>query len=402
VRLGCIAAGIRIKWTNCSEVIPERIALMPASILFVHQGYELYGSDRTLMQSVEAAARRWPNARITVLLPSDGVLREALLPFVRDVRVTDLAILRKSDLKKMKMRDVGGLLKKILKARRMICAYDLTYINTVMVMDYILAACVARRPRIVHVHEIPTGAASLVFSALLMLTRGFAIFNSNATRRSFRLLFRQQFAIVWNGVAAAPDLPAAATHLKLNLLLIGRFNSWKGQALLLRAAAQLPAGLRRGVNIRLVGSVFGDQKHFADELVTLISELGLSETVEICPFTTDPYLHYSWADVVVVPSTKPEPFGLVAIEAMATGRSVIAANHGGLAEIVVDGVTGSLFEPGSVESLAAAIASYIDDPERITDEGSAGRNRFEKEFEESHYKTKITNIIERVCESSMA
>jgi len=374
---------------------------MPASILFVHQGYELYGSDRTLIQSVEAAARRWPNARITVLLPSEGVLREALLPFARDVRVQDLAILRKRNLWKMKMRDAGGLLKKVLKARRTMCGYDLTYINTVMVMDYILAACIVRRPRIVHVHELPTGVASLFFSTLLMLSRAFAIFNSNATRRSFWILLGQRYAIVWNGVAAAPELPAVATHPKLNFLLIGRFNSWKGQALLLRAVAQLPPGLRTQVNVRLVGSVFGDQKHFADELVTLIAELGLSETVEICPFTTDPYLHYSWADVVVVPSTKPEPFGLVAIEAMAAGRSVIAANHGGLSEIVVDGVTGSLVEPGSERSLAAAIVSYIEDPARITDEGSAGRNRFEKEFEETHYKMKIIEIIEKVCESSM-
>jgi glycosyltransferase involved in cell wall biosynthesis len=373
---------------------------MPASILFVHQGYELYGSDRTLIQSVEATARRWPNARITVLLPSDGVLREALLPFARDVRVTELAILRKSNLKKMKMRDMGGLLKKILKARRMICAYDLTYINTVMVMDYILAACVVRRPRIVHVHEIPTGAASFFFSALLMLSRGFAIFNSNATRRSFWLLLGQRYAIVWNGVAAAPEIPAVATHPKLNLLLIGRFNSWKGQALLLRAAAQLPAELRTRINVRLVGSVFGAQKHFADELVALVAELGISEIVEMCPFTADPYSHYFWADVVVVPSTKPEPFGLVAIEAMAAGRSVIAANHGGLSEIVVDGVTGSLIEPGSVESLVAAIVSYIGDSARVTNEGNAGRKRFEKEFEESHYKLKITDIVARLRESS--
>ena len=375
---------------------------MPSSILFVHQGYELYGSDRTLIQSVDAAASRWPEARITVLLPCDGVLRKALLAFADDVRVVDLAILRKSDLRKMKLRDVGGLLKKISEARRMMCAYDVTYINTVMVMDYILASCVVRRPCIVHVHEIPTGAASFFFSDLLMLSRAFAIFNSKATRRSFRLLFRQRHAIVWNGVATPPELTAVASHTKLNLLLIGRFNSWKGQAILLRAVAQLPTGLRTRVNVRLVGSVFGDQTHFTDELVRLIAEQGLSDVVEMFPFTADPYPHYFWADVVVVPSTKPEPFGLVAIEAMAAGRSVIAANHGGLPEIVVDGVTGSLVVPGSVESLAAAIVSYIEDPARLTTEGDAGRERFANQFEESHYKLKITNIIAELCESRIA
>ena len=375
---------------------------MPASILFVHQGYELYGSDRTLIQSVDAAASRWPEARITVLLPCDGVLRKALFAFADDVRVVDLAILRKSNLRKMKLRDVGGLLKKISEARRMMCAYDVTYINTVMVMDYLVAACFARRPRIVHVHEIPTGAASFFFSTLLMLSRAFAIFNSKATCRSFRLLFRQRHAIVWNGVATPSDMAAAASHTKLNLLLIGRFNSWKGQAILLRAVAQLPSGLRARVNVRLVGSVFGDQKYFTDELVRLIAEHGLSDVVEMFPFTADPYPHYFWADVVVVPSTKPEPFGLVAIEAMAAGRSVIAANHGGLPEIVVDGVTGSLVVPGSVESLAAAIVSYIEDPARVTTEGDAGRERFANQFEESHYMLKITNIIAELCESRTA
>lgn len=366
---------------------------MPSSILFVHQGYELYGSDRTLIQSVQAAACRWPAARITVLLPSDGDLRAALLSVVDDVRIVDLAVLRKSNLKNLKLRDVAGFIRKILEARRMMRAYDVTYINTVVIMDYIIAAGVTRRPRIVHVHEIPTGLAALFFSALLTLSRAFLISNSHATQRSLRLPFWQRRAIVWNGVAAPPELPPAASHSKLNLLLIGRFNSWKGQEVLLRAVAQLPRGLRSRLSVRLVGSVFGDQAHFADMLVRLVAEHGLSEIVEMFPFTPDPHQHYTWADIVVVPSTKPEPFGLVAIEAMAAGCSVIAANHGGLSEIVVDGVTGSFVVPGSIESLAAAIMRYLDDPTLAAAEGDAGRERFVAEFEESHYMSKIANII---------
>ncbi len=375
---------------------------MPVSILFVHQGYELYGSDRTLIQSVDAATTRWPDARITVLLPGDGDLRRALLSLTDDVRIVDLAILRKSNLKRMKFRDFARLLNKVSEARQMMSAYDVTYINTVMVMDYILAACFVRRPRIIHVHEIPTGPASFFFSSLLMLSRAFAIFNSNSTRRSFRLLFKQRYAIVWNGVAAPPGLPSLVPHTKLNLLLIGRFNSWKGQALLLRAIAQLPTAQRFQVNVRLVGGVFGDQNHFTDQLVSLIAKHGLSDLVEMFPFAPDPFEHYTWADIVVVPSIKPEPFGLVAIEAMAAGRSVIAANHGGLLEIVEDGVTGSLVVPNSVESLAAILGSYIEDPCRATTEGNAGRERFARLFEESHYKGKITNIIAELCESGRA
>jgi len=375
---------------------------MPGSILFVHQGYELYGSDRTLIQSVAAAAARWPNARITVLLPSDGVLRAALLAHVSDVRIVDLAILRKSNLKKLKIGDIGRLAKKIRTARQMMRAYDLTYINTVMVMDYILAASITQRPRIVHVHEIPTGVVALFFSALLTLSRAFIVFNSRATRRSFILPFGTRSTIVWNGVAAPAEALPITAHDKLNLLLIGRFNAWKGQTILLHAVAALPIELRARVSVRLVGSVFGDQNHFEEELVGIISRHDLSAAVQIFPFTPDPSPHYSWADIVVVPSTRPEPFGLVAIEAMAAARCVIAANHGGLSEIVVDSVTGTFVQPGSVESLTEAIAGYIENPLRAQAEGIAGRERFMAQFEESHYKSRVTSIIEKLCAPASA
>jgi glycosyltransferase involved in cell wall biosynthesis len=370
---------------------------MPRSILFVHQGYDLYGSDRTFIQSVQAAANRWPDAQITVLLPGEGLLKAALLSVVSDVRVADLAILRKSNLKNMKLRDIGRFARKIAEARRTMATYDLTFINTLVVMDYILAACFVRRPSIVHVHEIPTRAAALFFSTLLMLSRAFVIFNSHATSGSFMLLPWQGRAVVWNGVAGPKDVPAEAPHAKLNVLYIGRFNAWKGQSMVPLAIALLPLEVRAQLSVRMVGSVFGGQIHFRDELVRTIGERGVSEVIELLPFNPDPYSLYFWADVVLVPSVKPEPFGLVAIEAMAAGRPVIAAKHGGLREIVVDGVTGILIEPGSVESLATAIRSYIGNAERIRAEGDAGRERFAAQFEESQFKLKITNIIDQLC-----
>jgi glycosyltransferase involved in cell wall biosynthesis len=260
-------------------------------------------------------------------------------------------------------------------------------------LDYILAAGMVRRPRIIHVHEIPTGLAAVVFSGMVMLNGALVIFNSRATQRSFRLPFWQRSAVVWNGVARPPQLPSAGNHSGLNVLLIGRFNSWKGQEVLLRAVALMPADQRGRLRVRLVGDFFGDQEHFAERIQRVIAEEGLSEIVEIHPFATDPYEHYGWSDLVVVPSIKPEPFGLVAIEAMAAGRSVIAANHGGLAEIVVDGVTGTLVAPGSIQSLASAIGSYIDNPARLIAEGNSGQKRFADKFDEQYYKMKIGEII---------
>jgi glycosyltransferase involved in cell wall biosynthesis len=375
---------------------------MPLRILFVHQGYELYGSDRTLIQSVEALARRFPESKITVLLPSAGDLHSALMSIVDDVRIVDLAVLRKANVKRIRLRDIGGFIKRVLEARRLMLTYDVTYINTVLIMDYMVAASMVRSPRIIHVHEIPSRTAALFFSSLAALSRALIVFNSEATRRSFKLPFWQRSAVVWNGVASPSELPSRSKDSRLRLLLIGRFNSWKGQELLLKAVASLSGEQRKRLSVRLVGSVFGDQHHFVDKLVRVIAEEGLGEIVEMRPFTPEPYEHYSWADVVVVPSIKPEPFGLVAIEAMAAGCSVIAANHGGLSEIVVDGVTGSLVEPGSIPSLAFAIGGYIDNPARVIAEGYAGRSRFLAEFEEKHYKVKIGDIVASLCKPFVA
>jgi glycosyltransferase involved in cell wall biosynthesis len=66
--------------------------------------------------------------------------------------------------------------------------------------------------------------------------------------------------------------------------------------------------------------------------------------------------------MVIVPSVWPEPFGLVALEAMAAGRPVIASGTGGLVDVVSDGETGFLLPPGNEQSLRNAICRLHDDP----------------------------------------
>lgn len=129
---------------------------------------------------------------------------------------------------------------------------------------------------------------------------------------------------------------------------------------------------------------------------------GVRERIEIGPFLDDPAPLYRWADVVAVPSMRPEPFGLTAIEAMAHARPVVAAGHGGLAEIVVDGETGTLFTPRSAASLAAALRGYLDRPERGTREGAAARIRFDRRFDERRYLASIGRVLGLVLEHQPA
>lgn len=99
----------------------------------------------------------------------------------------------------------------------------------------------------------------------------------------------------------------------------------------------------------------------------------------------------------LVPSVWAEPFGMVAIEAMAGGRPVIASRVGGLADIVVDGATGLLVEPGNGEALSEAIAHLLVAPRLREQMGKAASRRA------NHYRAStVVPRIEDVYEALLA
>jgi len=95
------------------------------------------------------------------------------------------------------------------------------------------------------------------------------------------------------------------------------------------------------------------------------------------------------ASVVVVPSLWPEPFGLVGIEALATGRPVVASSTGGIVDWLEDGVTGLCVRPGDVRGLAQALNELLEDPERQHAMGMAGRKMVAARFSPEHHMTAL-------------
>ncbi|MBX3176762.1 MAG: glycosyltransferase family 4 protein [Candidatus Hydrogenedentes bacterium] len=89
---------------------------------------------------------------------------------------------------------------------------------------------------------------------------------------------------------------------------------------------------------------------------------------------------YRQADICAVPSVWEEPFGMVAIEAMATGRPVCASRTGGLREIVSHMQTGFLFEPGDAGELAKQLEILLDNPELRLRMGIAAQDRVDEEY----------------------
>ena len=171
----------------------------------------------------------------------------------------------------------------------------------------------------------------------------------------------RRVAIVPQGVRA-PE--AAGEPEPGTILFIGRLDPEKGVGVLLLATRDL---LAAHPNARVL--VAGTGK-LEEELKRQAQPLG--DAVEFLGYVADPGPLYRKAEVVVVPSLY-EPFGLVALEAMACGRPVVASATGGLAEIITDGNDGVLVPPGDARALAMALSRVLSDEELAARLGQAAR-----------------------------
>lgn len=167
------------------------------------------------------------------------------------------------------------------------------------------------------------------------------------------------------------------------ILYVGRFDQRKGIETLVRAVGQ--SQLRGNADLKLIiggGSRAGESDGIErDRIESIVSALGMID------FTTFPGrlgddilpVYYAAADVCVVPSHY-EPFGLVAIEAMASGTPVVASDVGGLQFTVVPEQTGLLAPPQDEVAFAAAIDRILSDRTYRNKLGQAARKRVETKF----------------------
>jgi len=183
------------------------------------------------------------------------------------------------------------------------------------------------------------------------------------------------------------------------LVCVGRMEPLKGMDALIRALALLRSqGHPWSAELRVL-LVGGDPEGRPDEwnaeqrrLDALRHELGVAEQVRFVGAQPQELLpaYFAAADLVAVPSHY-ESFGMVALEALASGAAVLASNAGGLALTIEDGRSGLLFPPDDHTALAAQVARLLDDP-AFADELRAGARRRAAEYSWGSVARRITAI----------
>lgn len=189
-----------------------------------------------------------------------------------------------------------------------------------------------------------------------------------------------------------------AADPRLKVLLAGRLTRWKGQRMLIEAAARLKARGEDGFLILLAGDDQGRADYRA-ELESAIAAGGLSNNVRIVGHCEDMPAAYLLADVAVAPSLDPEAFGRTAVEPQVMGRPVLASGHGAATETVVSGQTGWLVAPGDPDAWAEALSAAIaTSPRRRAVMGRAARERARRLYSVEAMCEATLNVYARILE----
>lgn len=199
---------------------------------------------------------------------------------------------------------------------------------------------------------------------------------------------------ICNGVDDEHFHPGAARRpgSPLTIGWVGRMKTVKNPLGLCRAFIALLArrpDLHGRVCLRMLGD--GPLRH---ESLELAAQSGCADVVD-CPGDSDSVAEEMRRMDLLVLSSRAEGISNTILEAMATGLPVIATAVGGNAELVADGLTGTLVAPNDEDALAAALERYLDDEALRTAHGAAGRARVENEFSIQRMVDAYDNLYRR-------
>ncbi|AFQ51177.1 glycosyltransferase family 4 protein [Burkholderia cepacia] len=392
---------------------PMPAARGPATLVLDQSGV-LGGAELSLLEIMKHM-----RANADVLLFDDGPFRAALDEIGARVDVLDqgaLAGVRKQGgVSAGALRQLFALVRDVARRAR---RAEVIYANTQRAMVVAaLAGRLARKPVVWHLRDIVSddhfGSKQLMaikYCARFGVTR--VIANSDASAQAFRALTGftpQHVDVVFNGISAEPfdaleHTSQAALRARFGLpehaWLVGSFSRlahWKGQHLLLEAAARHP-----DMHVVLVGAPLFGEDEYAAQLHEIAARHGMNERVHFLGFQRDVAACMMAVDVVAHTSITPEPFGRVIVEGMLAQRPVVAARAGGVVEIIEDGENGLLCEPGDAAALADALGALKHDAalrERLV---ASGRATAVRRFGTETYVERVEKILADTAKAAKA
>jgi glycosyltransferase involved in cell wall biosynthesis len=196
-----------------------------------------------------------------------------------------------------------------------------------------------------------------------------------------------------------PDLSSRHDRdKKFTILYVGRIEMLKGVHILLEAFMKVEQTIQNAKLI-LVGpdtNTGRDGGSFKEHLVRTMPFSSKKCVEFVGPLNRSDLLHYYLRSSVCVVPSLWEPFGIVCLEAMACGKPVIAANIGGIPEIIDDGIDGLLFHVGDVEDLKMNIIKLYSSSDLIKEIGMKARNKVQLSFSQDIIADQVINYYRKL------
>lgn len=271
---------------------------------------------------------------------------------------------------------------------------DLVYMNNSPLLgydDWLPAALWARVPYITHMRGVGGygfGPPRNVVKRFLFRSHDHVIaISEHITQAAHRLGFpKERVSLVYDGIdiedfTQRVTCPAEEVRRVLDvsrneimIAMVGHIREWKGQAVVLAGLEKLDSAVRSRLRVFFVGGVSDNDKEFYGSLKERVKWGNLEGCVTFLGERTDVPDIMNAADIVLHASLVPEPFGLVIVEGMALGKTVVAAKQGGPAEIITP-KCGVMFDTDKPEELARILTEVIENPGMRESLGRAARER---------------------------
>lgn len=366
--------------------------------VFIHQGFELYGSDRSFLSFCKKQSF-FDTKNTDIILLKDGPLAQELKELHYKVSFKGMGRLPVHIILKKPLKFIKVLFKDIITSYKLLKQYDFVYINTIAPLSWILSSAILGKKRCIHIREITNSLVSRTLS-LFMIKNCQLIFNNLESKKQFKTAFKLYGKIVNNGVEKLiPDKNISEDYNlifkknQFNILIPGRINSWKGQDFVLKAIKQKPE-LLIDINWIFVGNTAQNQEWRYDFLKEILNFTSI-ENISFLGWRDDLNNLMFLSDLVIVPSTKPEPFGRVIIEAMSLSKLVLASNHGGPSNIIQNKENGFLFSPNNINDFISNIdyIKNLNKEERMIIQNNSFEN-YNLSYTETIYLKNLLNEIE--------
>ncbi|MEO1768390.1 glycosyltransferase family 4 protein [Candidatus Enterococcus ferrettii] len=376
------------------------------NILFLHAGAEMYGADKVLLDLIRNLDKK--KYKPYVILPTSGILVNYFERNNIDVEVIPYPIIRRKYFNPRGIikyaRDLFIYSKKLAYISRK-KKIDIVHTNTAAVLEGSYVSWRLKIPQLWSIHEIIV-SPKLMFKFTSKLISSFSditITDSIAVKQHLKssgFFNKKSIKVIYNGVDNKRFSPNVDfSYLKEEwgipkdakvIGMMGRVNSWKGQNDFLKAA-NIVMEKNLDVYTVFIGSAFEGEEWRERELENSINQSPFKKRIINVGYRTDSEAIYNLYDVFVLPSTNPDPLPTVVLEAMSTGKPIIGYRHGGVCEMVEDGVNGILADVGNPENLAQKIDLLITDDDLRLRMGKESRKRLLDNFSIEAYIRNYSN-----------